>query len=521
MKINRRRAIQLSLLGGGCLLLPLGLSKIIPLLERKFKPFDLAFQVPPVLQPTHSDATTDYYEIVMEKASHEIIPGLQTELWGYNGISPGPTIRQVAGRRSQVRFINKLGQDADQAAIDAVVHLHGMPSQPQYDGYTMDLIPPGYFKDYLYPNDRVATLWYHDHVMDLTWRNVYMGLLGLYIVEDDYEKQLPLPKGKYDIPLILESKQFATDGSLLFNDKKKNSLFKSFPTLINGVPYPRMEVAARKYRFRILNGSAKTFYQLALSRSQTALTPGEMLVVIGNDGGLIDKPIPVTAPETLHVSMAERYEVIIDFSKYPVGTQLYLQNTGLKTNVDFKTPVKPLMRFDVVRQVPDDSEIPEKLRPFETIPVSASIQQRTFSLANENKRWTINHQVWDENRVDARIKAGEIEIWTLVNPQKGKLHPMHLHIAEGQILDRNGKPPLPYERGWKDVFHVGAEETVRVALKFATREGRPLEGRYMMHCHHLQHEDNGMMSQFIIGQEKIDPVKAAPARPITELQVWS
>jgi spore coat protein A, manganese oxidase len=509
MKISRRRAIQLSILGSSCLLLPFSLSKIIPLFLRKFRPFELAFQIPPLLQPIRSDATTDYYEIVMEKASHEIIPGLKTELWGYNGISPGPTIRQAAGRQSQIRFINKLGQDVNQSAINAVVHLHGMPSQPQYDGYTMDLI--------LYPNDRVATLWYHDHVMDLTWRNVYMGLLGLYIVEDDYEKQLPLPKGEYDIPLILESKQFATDGSFLFNNRKKKGLFKSFPTLINGVPYPRMDVAARKYRFRILNGSAKTFYQLALSLSQTALTSGEALIVIGNDGGLIDKPITVTAPETLHMSMAERYEVIIDFSKYPVGTQLYLQNTGLKENVDFKTPVKPLMRFDVVRQMTDDSEIPEQLRPFEAIRVSASTQQRTFSLANENKRWTINHQVWDENRIDARVKPGNVEIWTLVNSQKGKLHPMHLHNAEGQILDRNGKAPFPYERGWKDVFHVGAEETLRVALKFATREGRTAEGRYMMHCHHLQHEDNGMMSQFIVGQEHLDPVKTAAARPLTEM----
>jgi spore coat protein A, manganese oxidase len=518
MTISRRRAIQLALLGSACLSVPIALSKIGWQSPRRVgRRFELPFHTPSVLKPVRSDATTDYYEITIKKANQEMIPGFQTEIWGYDGTSPGSTIRQIAGRRSKVRFINHLGQDEDQQAINTVIHLHGMPSEPQYDGYGMDFVPPDYYKDYEYPNDRAATLWYHDHVMDLTWRNVYMGLLGLYIVEDDYERQLPLPKGDYDVPLILESKQIATDGSLIFNDQRKKSLFKKSITLINGIPYPRLEVANRKYRFRILNGSAKTFYQLALSRNEAALTPEEQLIVIGNDGGLIDRPIAVTTPETLHMSMAERYEVIIDFSKYPIGTQLYLQNTGLKEVVDLKTPVTPLMRFDVVHEVADDSEIPTTLRPFEPIPISAATRTRAFSYEQQKGRWTINDRVWDERRIDTQVNPGDIEIWTLINPQKGKLHPVHLHIAEGQILDRNGKPPLPYERGWKDVFHVGSEETVRVALKFAMREGRKIEGKYMTHCHHLQHEDNGMMSQFVIGKNGPDPVTTAPAKPITQI----
>ncbi|NJK48080.1 multicopper oxidase family protein [Candidatus Gracilibacteria bacterium] len=518
MKINRRKAIQLALLGGGCLLLPIAIQKLVSQSSKRLiGRFDLPFRTLPLLNPVRSDESTDYYEIVIEKSQAEIIPGFQTEIWGYNGIAPGPLIRQQQGRRSQVRFINKLGKDSQKQNIDTVIHLHGMPSQPQYDGYGMDFVPPNYYKDYEYPNDRVATLWYHDHVMDLTWRNVYMGLLGMYIVEDEYERNLPLPKGDYDVPLVIESKEFATDGSLIFNDDDKESLFESNVTLINGVPWARMEVANRKYRFRILNGTAKTFYQLALSRNQSSLSEGEQLIVIGNDGGLIDKPVIVNAPETLRMSMAERYEVVIDFSKYPIGTRLYLQNTGLEETVDFSTPVKPLMCFDVVRQEPDDSEVPSQLRPFETIPISAVVRERTFTYEREKGKWAINHKVWDVNRIDAQVNPGDIEIWTFVNPQEGKLHPVHLHIVEGQILDRNGKPPFPYERGWKDVFHLGSQETLRVVLKFATRDGRKLEGKYMMHCHHLQHEDNGMMSQFVVGHDGIDPVTTAPAKPITEI----
>ena len=515
MKITRRKAIQLALLGGGCLLLPIAIQKLVSQSSKRVvEQFEMPFHTPPLLSPVRSDEATDYYEIVVEKAQAEIIPGFETEIWGYNGITPGPLIRQHEGRQAIVRFINKLGKDDGKEDINTVIHLHGMPTQPQYDGYATDFVPPDYYKDYHYPNDRVATLWYHDHVMDLTWRNVYMGLLGMYIVEDEYERNLPLPKGEYDVPLIIESKDFATDGSLIFDDDEKKSLFENFVTLINGVPWPRMEVANRKYRFRILNGTAKTFYQLALSRSASSLTEGEQLIVIGNDGGLIDQPVVLNAPETLRMSMAERYEVIVDFSKYPVGTRLYLQNTGLEETVDFTTSVKPLMCFDVVRQEPDDSEIPTQLRPFEAISLAASVRDRTFTYKKEEGKWVINDKVWDVQRIDARINPGDVEIWTLINPQEGKLHPVHLHFAEGQILDRNGKPPFPYERGWKDVFHVGSQETVRVAFRFATRNGQKYQGKYMMHCHHLEHEDNGMMSQFIVGQDELDPIATAPAQPI-------
>ncbi len=515
MKINRRKAMQLALLSGSCLLLPAIVKKqVVRASKREIAKFQLPFRTPPVLQPIRSDESTDYYEIVLKKAQSEIIPGFQTEIWGYNGITPGSTIRQKANKRSQVRLINQLNADTEGEAINAVVHLHGMPSRPEYDGYTTDLIPPNYYKDYIYPNDRFGTLWYHDHVMDLTWRNVYMGMLGMYIVEDDLERSLPLPKGEYDVPLIIESKDFAPDGSLIFNDDDRIGMFPDYVTLINGVPYPKMEVANRKYRFRILNGTPKTYYQLLLSRQETSLTPDEQLVVIANDGGLIDRPVTVTAPETLRMSMAERYEVIIDFSQYPIGTQLYLQNAGTESSTDLNTDVEPMMRFDVVLEEEDDSEIPAQLRPFESISQNEAVPHRTFIYDQDDEYWTINHNVWDAKRIDAQVNPGDTEIWTFVNPQDGKLHPVHLHFAEGQILDRNGKPPYPYERGWKDVFHVGYEETVRVALKFATRNGRTQEGKFVMHCHHLQHEDNGMMSQFVMGKEGLDPAQVSPAKPL-------
>jgi FtsP/CotA-like multicopper oxidase with cupredoxin domain len=514
MKINRRRAIEFALLSSSCLLLPSALKKhLANASQQESVKFQLPLKIPPVLQPIRRDEEIDYYEILLKKAQQEIIPGFKTQVWGYNGVTPGPTIRQQAHRRSQVRLINQLGQDETGQDINAVVHLHGMPSNPEYDGYTTDFISPNYYKDYIYPNDRLGTLWYHDHVMDLTWRNVYMGMLGIYIVEDEFERSLPLPKGKYDVPLIIESKDFAPDGSLIFNDDNRVGMFPYYLTLVNGVPYPKLEVANCKYRFRILNGTAKSYYQLLLSRKENSLTPDEQLVVIGNDGGLIDRPIPLNSPETLRITMAERYEVIIDFSQYPIGTQLYLQNAGVEDSVSLDTEVFPIMRFDVVREVEDDSQIPVQLRPFQAISLKEASKHRAFIYDQDDDYWTINHNVWDVNRVDAQINPGDIEIWTFINPQDTKLHPIHLHFVEGQIIDRDGQPPRPYERGWKDVFDVGYGETVRVAFKFATREGRLQAGKYMMHCHHLQHEDRGMMSQFVIGEGNLDPSQIAPAKP--------
>ena len=196
-----------------------------------------------------------------------------------------------------------------------------MASLPQYDGYAEDLICPGQFKDYFYPNDRAATIWYHDHAIDRTSRNVYMGLAGMYIVSDEEERQFNLPQGEYDVPLILQDLRLADDGSLIFNDRGQRSLYGDI-SLVNGVPWPCMKVARRKYRFRVLNASTSRTYDLVLSQKEDGLTPGERMYVIGSDCGLLDAPVELTSPlQTLVIAPAERYEFIIDFSQYDLGTQ--------------------------------------------------------------------------------------------------------------------------------------------------------------------------------------------------------
>ena len=502
-------------------------SPFSPQIER----FVRELHIPKDLDPAKSTSKVDYYEITLKKDLKKILPDPypETVIWGYNGLTPGPTIRHVGGdckgnrRASVVRFINELGKDDDGCDINAVVHLHGMASLPQYDGHAEDFIPPGYFKNYEYPNDHNATFWYHDHAIDHTARNVYMGLAGMYIIEDKEELALGLPKGEYDVPLILQDKQFNSDGTVLFDTGRNRSLYGDV-ILVNGDPWPYMEVARRKYRFRILNASASRNFLLMLSQDCKRQTLGDEMVVISSDGGLLRHPVTLKSPfQSLPVAMAERYDVIIDFSRYEPDTEVYLRNVGFTGTIDSDTRAHDVMCFKVTNQaVKDDSEIPFDLGEVDPIirPGTEINNERTFRFERNQGIWKINNKIWDKCRVDANPNRDDVEIWNLVNPGSGWVHPVHIHLVQSQILSRNGLPPKPYEAGWKDVFHLEEFQTVRVAIRFNTRSNNieePRIGKYMMHCHNLVHEDRSMMTLFEVGKGGPDPILSAPAQPVSEM----
>ena len=247
MDFTRRDALRLGLLGAGNLFawgqghnyalaesedcIPHGTGEPPgPYQNTRFSPeiplFDRPFEPMQVLPARSVSSELDGYTITMQKSQVEILPGKPSEVWTYNGQIPGPLIRQRQDTGSVVRFINQLGNDDRGRGISSVIHLHGVASLPQYDGYAEDLIPPQYYKDYYYPNDRPATFWYHDHAIEHTARNVYMGLAGMYIVEyNDHDFCDPgaqdlLPQGEYDIPLLIQDKRLTPDGELIFNDRR-------------------------------------------------------------------------------------------------------------------------------------------------------------------------------------------------------------------------------------------------------------------------------------------------------------
>jgi FtsP/CotA-like multicopper oxidase with cupredoxin domain len=445
--------------------------------------FQRALPIPPILKPVRTEADTDYYEITQRESEVEILPGLRTRIWGYEGMLPGPTIQARQGRSVVVRHTNRL-------SVPTAVHLHGGLTPPESDGFPTDVILPGHTRTYVYPSSRrAATLWYHDHAMGHTGRNIFMGLSGLYLVHDDEELSLRLPEGAYDVPLLIQDRMFAADGSLTY--KPLNHLGAGSTTLlVNGAPWPFMEVARRKYRFRIVNGCNSVPLRLALSS-------GNPLVQIATEGGLLPAPISC---QTIPLAMAERVEVIIDFSIYPAETIVVLQN--LNTSREVGTTSSEIMQFRITREQDDDGVIPERLCDFSPILAAEAKRTRNFVLSARPSfgfvpivNWKINGKAFDPDQPIASPVCDDVEIWRFTNRRfiglLSLVHPMHIHLVNFLVLERNGQPPLPHERGWKDTVAVDKDEEVAVLAKFDR-----YCGRYLVHCHNLEHEDHSMMARF-------------------------
>jgi spore coat protein A, manganese oxidase len=523
MEFSRRDLLKVGLFSSAALMLPaervarteLAVRNRIPQSELP-KPFTVPFAKPEVLQPVARSADTDYYIVTQKQVSAQILPGRYTDVWGYNGLVPGPTIMNTQGRQAVVRQINALPDvhPALRYKVWTSTHLHGSCSLPQYDGYASDITRPGEYKDYHYPNIQDArTLWYHDHGVHITATNAQMGLAGQYILHDPTELALPIPHGQYDIPLILKDAMFEKSGQLVLDDNDHSGMFGDV-ILVNGRPWPVMEVEPRKYRFRILNACISRSFDLALST-------GDEMTVIGTDGGLMPHPQKVSH---LRHGMAERYEVVIDFSKYKPGTRVVLKNLQPPNNLEYDN-TNVVMAFDVGTHVADTSnnEIPRDLNPnMSTMGLTDedSVRTRKFLFERENGGWTINGKTWadvvdsDYEYVAANPGFEDVEIWELTNTSGGWFHPVHIHLVDFRILDRNGKAPHPWELGPKDVAYVGENETVRVIMRFEHQRGK-----YMMHCHNLVHEDHDMMTQFEVGSGGDHPIKAdfpknMPAGPL-------
>jgi FtsP/CotA-like multicopper oxidase with cupredoxin domain len=516
--LTRRDALKISLLGAAAVALPWQAvlsAKSASLLDRDRipRPYTVPFTQPPVLQPLRKDSTTDYYRIVQQPFTGRILPGINTPLWGYNGMFPGPTIKARRDRRTVVRQVNALpGTHPTLGYIPwTSTHLHGSPSRPQYDGYASDISYPGQWKDYVYPNNAEArTLWYHDHGVHHTAENVYMGLAAQYHITDDVEKSLPIPKGKYDVPLIINDVKFAADGSLLWDDDDHNSAFGDV-ILVNGKPWPTMKVEQRKYRFRILNASLSRGYRLQL-------TGGRPMTVIATDAGFVPRPQSVT---TLQIGMAERYEVVIDFAGLPVGSRVQMINLSVENAVDYDDTDK-VMQFEVAGPATStgNNRVPATLtsHPVMSIPLSAVKRTRSMRLKHDDvtNEWSIDDKTW-QDVVDSNFQSlfgnpapGDVEIWEIETSGGGWFHPLHVHFVDFRVLTRNGLQPRPEERGPKDVVYVGEDQKLRILARFSAPGG--VQGRYMIHCHNLTHEDHDMMIQYQIGVHDAtnDPINAAP-----------
>ncbi|KAK3340006.1 bilirubin oxidase [Lasiosphaeria hispida] len=468
-------------LGGALPVLSEG-ATLFPLVKRKpnLSPdYPLKFQVPlsisPAKQPTkiitvpESSNTTFpnktreilYFEIEIKSFQHTTFPNLgPATLVGYDGISPGPTLIIPRGTESIVRFVNN-------SPAKNSVHLHGSYSRAPFDGWAEDTTSPGEYKDYYFLNSQPArTLWYHDHAAHITAENAYMGQAGVYLIHDAAEDALGLPSGYgvYDIPLVLSSKQYNADGTLFSTVGERISLWGD-TIHVNGQPWPFLSVEPRKYRFRFLDAAVSRSFSLYMVKT-TSTNFKLPFNVIASDTGLLEKPVQVSH---MYISMAERYEVVFDFSPFASQT-LELRNFpkagGAGVETDYVDTDK-IMRFRVAPQ-PTPSPPPAPLPPsLCTVPfphgANRTVAHR-FRFARFGGRWLINGVGFAD--AQNRILANELE-----NTTDGWSHPIHVHLVDFRVLSRGGtgtRGVALYERaGLKDVVWLGREEKVLVEAHYA------------------------------------------------------
>jgi spore coat protein A len=532
-------------------------------------------------------AGPDYYEIGVWQIQQQLHSQLPlTTLYGYGTSQatasyPGATIVARKGVPISVRWTNHLtGPHILDYAIDPTIpmaqtttgvpivpHLHGGETEPESDGTPAQWFTAGFAEKgqhwqkeiFEYANDQLpATIWYHDHAFGFTRHNVYAGLAGFYVITDPGNEPAGLPSGPYDIGLAIQDRMFTTDGQLWYPNEGVSDVhpiwipeFFGDVILVNGKVWPYLNVEPRKYRFRILEGSNARFYSLALADPVTE-APGPAFHQIASDGGYLAAPVLLNDPNDpnsprLLMAPGERAEVIIDFSGYEPGAELVLQNNA-KAPFPNGEPPDPettgqIMLFRVVPlTAPDDSVIPQTLATVTRLDNPTLTRVMTLNeVMDEDEPVAALLNGMPFHHMDAPITElptlGTTEMWEIVN-MTGDTHPIHLHLVQFQLLDRQrinakryerafmdanpeipadhyvpvpvdpylqGKPTPPpaNERGWKDTFRMNPGEVTRILVRFAPQDESPsysfdatAEPGYVWHCHILEHEENDMMRPY-------------------------
>lgn len=502
-----------------------------------FEPFVDPLPIPPVLRIEKGQPAELTLRMTQFKTKiHRDLP--EVFVWGFNGSSPGPTIEVDSGTQLRVHWLQDLptthifklpeGFSPMKGAPDvrAVVHLHGAAvSQPSItnrlhnnDGWPDLWLTRGQTQISEYPNlQRARTLWYHDHAMGTTGRNVAAGLAGMYLIHDEEEKSAKLPSGKYDVPLLIQSRGFNEDGSLYYVPKIQNEFYGN-SVFVNGKLMPYLEVDPKLYRFRLINGSNARTFSLKLVNNDDMDQAGPPLLQIGSDGGFLETPVTFDPPADFDVpglilAPAERADILVDFSN-SAGKNLLLMNNAFPDDPDAQMPLPLVMLFKVKTPVeaPEPISLPTGFSPILRMnPEQASrTRQIVFDQMNmpaHGSMLTLNGKMWHDPVTEFPL-LGSTEVWELVNTLVDA-HPFHIHMVDFQVLDRqsynvseflkSGKilptapavQPSANEMGWKDTVRVLPGTVTRVIMKFT-----PYLGHFVYHCHILEHEDMDMMRPF-------------------------
>ncbi|HEX2255194.1 MAG TPA: multicopper oxidase domain-containing protein [Afifellaceae bacterium] len=438
-------------------------------------------------------------------------PGRESRTLGYNGSYLGPTLRVHRGDDVEIAVTNALGENT-------TVHWHGLLIPGELDGGPHQMIRPGAtWRPVLPIRQPAATLWYHSHVHGRTAEQVYAGLAGLLLVTDDEEQALGLPSeyGVDDLPLVLQDRQFE-NGRLVLPEGMMTLMHgrRGDTLLVNGTANPVARVPRRLVRLRLVNGSNARIFDLAFGDDRT-------FHWIASEGGLLERPVEL---RSLSLAPGERAEILVDFAD---GRPVALE-TGPDTNAPMMMGMmkgmlarasdligrgqQPVLRFEPKGSEGAGTKVPERLVSREHVDVSDAVRRRRFvmtmgmggmmgrgmggrmmsgGMGSGMGMHGINGRAYDMERIDEQVRLGDVEIWEVSGEMMA--HPFHIHGVHFEVLSRGGAAPGVRDQGLRDT--VVAQEAVELLVRFTQPA---MTAPFMYHCHILEHEDNGMMGQFVV-----------------------
>ena len=458
-----------------------------------------------------------YFNLNIQKGLSQILPGKATPTWGINQPFLGTTLRAKKGDSVHINVSNSLSRTT-------TLHWHGVKLPAKADGGPHQPIHPGktWLSEYEI-NQPAASLWYHAHQMHETGEQVYNGLAGMFIVDDDESKLLGLPSeyGIDDFPVIIQDKEINKDGSFEYIgrfDVEAGMMGKMGETiLVNGVTNSLLSAQKSLIRLRILNGSNARIYNLQFDDNRS-------FKIIASDGGLLEESVSVN---NITIAPAERIEIVVDVSDGARITLIhnaqmdgmgnmessemgFFEKIAMSIFADDSPPKNyNIFQIDASKALPSSATVPIKLSTHQDISQEPIAERRTMLLKMEDDSpfttmtvailgskdlMTINGKSMDINRIDEVVKAGTVEVWKIVNASM-MAHPFHIHNVQFKVLNKM-HGIKGHELGYKDVVLVQPGETLEVVMKFP--DFRDDKTPYMYHCHILEHEDRGMMGQFVV-----------------------
>ncbi len=466
--------------------------------------------IPPLLKGNLKNGVRTF-DLTLKQGQSTFLPGYTTSTLGINGPYLGPTLHFTNGEKVRLNVKNTIGETT-------TIHWHGLHVPAIADGGPHQVIGHGEtWSPSFTVKQQAGLFWYHPHLLHKTGLHAYLGMAGGIRVENAETDALPLPKtyGVDDLPVVLQDKRFNSDGSLQYGNSMHDLMMgmKGDVLLVNGGVAPIFKATTAKLRLRLLNGSNARTYNLGFKDNRS-------FDIIAGDGSLL--PAPVKAGRAV-IAPGERVEIVVDVkSAEPAELVTYpyesvgAMGRGMGRGMMGRGMMGRMMgmmgddgrRFEVLRIEPGEKLAPSPRVPDELLTLPAlnardAVRTRRFELdmgmgpmmMMGRSGFTINGKTMDMSRIDARVKLGTTEIWEIANLSP-MMHPFHIHDIQFRILDRNGRPPAPYESGLKDTVQVNSGEVVRVIAKF--EDYADPKWPYMFHCHILEHEDAGMMGQFTV-----------------------